>query len=121
MEKRKNQQLILSYVGLNTHKKYGAVQAAKQALSKHKFTSKGPLHQQYKRNFNFVDLLNKRWYSVEDRHGHKWETKFALTLVRFATINAWTISKKETGKEWIDWRFELAKNLMNSSPDDSDH
>jgi len=73
-----------------------------------------PLHDFYCSQFNLIDLIDKRWNSVEEHHpNHAWKSKMITTILRFAVINCWTYSTKYKFTKWKAWRKELAKELMN--------
>lgn len=52
-----------------------------------------PLHDLYGKYFNLVDLVDRRWNEVEEKHiHHQWQGKLLIAILRFATINSWTLS-----------------------------
>lgn len=98
------------------HKEFSAVESAKYHLENTKHTGNAPLHDLYSTHFNWVDLINRRWGSVEEHHHHhRWEIKYTLMLLRVGVINAWTYHKSQVGLDWLDWRTALANDLKNNT------
>lgn len=71
------------------------------------------IHDLYKSYFNSIDLLDRRWNSVEEAHqNHHWNCKMILTILRFTTINAWTWHSKTCPEKWEDWRRKVAQHML---------
>jgi len=103
---------ILSKVRLQ-HAVFSDEQQMRRALSGQAFKGNGPLHESYKDNFNLVDLIDRQWNAVEEHHHHQdWRTKYLLFVLRFAVYNAMVHSKVAFGKEWLQYRTDIAKALM---------
>ena len=84
----------------------------KNLLQKYK-KNPAPAHVFYKDWFNLVDLVDRRWYSVEEHHQHQsWKTKMIIAMMRFAVINAWVYNQPIEYQKWEQWREEIAKELM---------
>lgn len=68
----------------------------------------------YRSHFNYVDLLDRKWYSVDDSHIHQnWRTRYLLSLLPMMTINAWTLDNITTGETWKIWRSLCADELLS--------
>ena len=108
---------ILKRVGLE-YRELSLIEQAKPDLEKSRLAGDGPIHETYKSCFNFVDMVDSRWYSVEEHHHYdRWQIKMILALMRFAVINSWTYHRNGTGEEWIQWRLAVASELINSTPE----
>jgi hypothetical protein len=104
---------ILSKVKLQ-HVALSNEQEMRRALTERAFKGNGPLHESYKDNFNLVDLIDRQWNAVEEHHHHRdWKTKYLLLILRLSVHNAMVHSKIAFGKEWLQYRTDLAKTLLN--------
>ena len=56
-----------------------------------------PLHTFYREWFNLVDITNKYWYKVWERHANqKWKSEFLFTIMKYFIINTCeTIKNKD--------------------------
>lgn len=110
---RKN---IIAEVKLR-YRKRTEVEKLEAHLKSHGFQGAGDAHVFYKNHFNWVDLANRTWYSVEEHHHHRhWEFKYLIALLRFAMHNSIvhiqycfdSISRRALKKNSIDYRTEIA-------------
>ena len=65
------------------HRNRSKIEQLKEDLVRKRFESVAKVHVLYKEHFNWVDLADRRWGSVEEHHHHRsWKTKYALMLMR---------------------------------------
>ena len=77
------------------------------------FKDPAPLHDFYREWFNLIDLINRYWYEVSDKHKNgKWKSKMLFSILRFFLINVWVFSSKEKFNFWKNFREELAKEMI---------
>ena len=70
-------------------------------------------HDTYKEYFNLVDLVDRRWYGIEEHHGHhSWKGKLVLAMLRFGVMNAWVYGSNFRYASWRSWREEAFQELM---------
>jgi len=94
-----------------------------KALEKSRLAGEGPIHETYKSCFNFVEMLDSRWYSVEEHHHYQhWEIKMILTLMRFAVINSWTYHKMALARDGPNgvWQLHLSSSIPHQKYSSSD-
>lgn len=90
-----------------------ALDALQQHIKSEYLEKPGPIHVLYKEYFNLVDLVDRRWNSVEEHHpNHKWKSKMLFTIIRFAIMNAWVHAVKHKLVKWLQWRTILARALL---------
>jgi len=71
-----------------------------------------PINMFYHKNFNLVDMANRRWNSVEEHHhNHQWKSKMLFAVLRFALINCWVYQAQYEWKSWKDWRKKVAQEM----------
>jgi hypothetical protein len=69
----------------------------------------------YVANFNLVDVANKYWYMTDDKHPKRnWRIRFVLALLRFAIINAFTISAKPRNMTFVEFHKAMAVELFGT-------
>ena len=62
---------------------------------------------------NLVDKANKKWYAVEEHHGHQdWRAMMILSVLKFGMWNAWVYCSRVVYANWIAWRKATARLLM---------
>lgn len=60
-----------------------------------------PAHDFYKAHFNFDDLVNRKWYAVEETHPNlSWKSKMILALMCFMVYDVWVHSTRSVCKRW---------------------
>jgi hypothetical protein len=70
----------------------------------------------YKDWFNLVDINNRLYQSVSEHHRwHNWCGKMLSMLLRVAIIDAWIFSVQIKGIPWMDWREQLAMELIGDT------
>lgn len=75
-----------------------------------------PLHDVYREWFNLVDLTNGYWYKMWDRHANqKWKSKFLLSIMKYFVINTWTWTSTQRYESWLDFRTNLAAELVQAT------
>jgi hypothetical protein len=95
------------------HKDSDLVESLQRSLHDQYMADPAPLHDFYKDNFNFVDLADRRWYSVEEHHQHqRWQTKMILAILRTAVSNTWVYATKFEYQPWLSWRTALSLELL---------
>ncbi len=68
------------------------------------FDTDATAHEFYRKWFNLIDLIDKKWYSVSDHHGiHSWRTKMLLSTMRHFMVNAWALVAHKKYVKWIDF------------------
>ncbi len=76
----------------------------------------------YRAGFNGVDMVDAKWYEVEEHHPHhQWETKMVLAMLRFGGYNAWANSYDELNVPWMAWQHSNAPELAQNGPFCSAH
>ena len=97
------------------HRSRSKIEQLKEDLVRKRFDSVAQIHVFYKEHFNWVDLVDRRWGSVEEHHHHRsWKTKYALMLMRIGIINSWTFHKMQVGIDWLPWRNQLAMEMKET-------
>ena len=82
-------------------------------LNENFFFENNPLHSFYRLHFNNVDLVNSFYYATEDHHNYKnWRFKMIKSILRFGIINSWILSLVEKNSKLIDFRKELALEMI---------
>lgn len=95
------------------HGDMSKVLALQRSFQNTSLADPAPIHEFYRDNFNLVDLADRHWYSVEDRHHHhQWKTKMILAILCDAIMNLWVYASKMEYHSWLPWRITLAKTLM---------
>jgi len=73
-----------------------------------------PLHDLYETHFNWVDLLNRRLYSVEEHHHHpRWEIKDDSGAPEVWNDKRLDLPQKSVRIEWKSWRRDLVFELKD--------
>ncbi len=87
-----------------------------EEFSSNKFTSAASHHLLYKSAFNGVDLLDKFWYQSNFTHAvHHWRTKFIISIMEAAIVNAWVLSCDSRQDTLKEFRLVLASQLAQYS------
>ena len=95
------------------HTQRSAVEKVLEDIRQPPTPDPSPFHDLYRESFNLVDLLDRRWYSVEEHHGHQsWKGKMILAILRFAMINTWTYCVNFEFENWLEWRENVFQSLM---------
>jgi hypothetical protein len=98
------------------NKDLNKVKQTEAAMKSHWIADKNndvSLHTFYKDHFNYVDLIDRRWNSIEAHHHIKhWETKMLFKLLKFNVINFWSYRASYQYMDFLDFRNQLAINLM---------
>lgn len=95
------------------HQDVTAVERMMTSIQTTSLADPAPLHNCYKQWFNLVDLVDRRWYAVEEHHGrHQWKTKMLLALLRMAVYNSWVYWNTFYPRDWLYYRQQLAQRLM---------
>lgn len=98
------------------NQEYFKVDAVEHSIATSYLSDPAPLHDRYKRYFNAVDLINRRWNAVEEHHHHhSWKTKMVLIILRLATYNAWVYHSQLQWRGWKQWRKELIRGMLESN------
>lgn len=72
------------------------------------------VHEVYKRNFNLVDIFNKRWYKFEFKYRvMQWRAKLFLSILKIGLINSWTLSLELGKSKYFAFRNDLLCNLAS--------
>jgi hypothetical protein len=99
------------------HQQFSVLDQLKRSIKSDWFRENAVLHEFYRSHFNLIDLVNKRWGSVEEHHHHQqWKTKMILTILQFAVINLWTYGTKIKWEEWLQFRENAALAFVNYRP-----
>lgn len=73
-----------------------------------------PVSKLYNTHFNYLDLHDRYFYSVEYKHRiQNWHTKFLLDVVNVLIINAWTLYATKHLIEFVAFRRALAEEILN--------
>jgi hypothetical protein len=89
------------------------IQQVEKAIQAGPKPDPSPLNETYGDWFNLVDLLDRKWYAVEEAHQHhSWRRKLLLAILRFAVLNCWTYATGVEHEPWLLWRVKLAKDMM---------
>jgi hypothetical protein len=95
------------------HSKKAEVIRVQKNINQQGFSGVTPIHKTYRDYFNLIDLLDKRWYSVQEHHGnYSWKSKMLFAIMRFFTINVWTLSLSEQYCSYKIFRKNLARSLI---------
>ena len=80
------------------------------------FISENIYHELYKENFNFVDIIDKYYYKVEDHH-HYWNWKFKMVkvILKLCIYNAWVMSSEYFLFDLLEFRDDIASTLLKSN------
>lgn len=63
--------IVTCSTSLNTN--LGQLLQLANHIRDHPLSDPAPLHNVYKKHFNYVDLIDRKWYEVEEHHGnHNW-------------------------------------------------
>lgn len=104
----------------SVHQQLSQAQMLQDFLDKRWHRDPAKLHDFYSLHFNVIDLVNRRWHSVEEHHGHHhWQTKLLLAVLRYVVFNSWVLATKATGVKWKEWRLNLARDLIENTVDDT--
>ena len=82
-------------------------------LNENFFSENNLLHNFYRLHFNNVDLADALFYKTEDHHNYtSWRFKLIKGIMRFGIINCWVASLTQKNSRILDFREELALNLI---------
>jgi hypothetical protein len=72
-----------------------------------------PVSKLYNTHFNYVDLHDRLFYSVEYKHKiQNWHTKLALDVINVLIINAWTLYSQKHIIDFVPFRRALAEEIL---------
>lgn len=87
-----------------------------QQIEKTRHRGKPPHHQQYRSEFNAVDLHNKQWYKnnlrIQIKH---WRTKLVLSVMQQATINTTTLLHEYRHAKRCHVRLDIREALFRAA------
>ena len=97
----------------SVHRDQSLLQKIYKYVEKEAFPDPSPIHNFYHSHFNYVDLADRKWYKVNDHHGNwKWKSKMLHSIMRMFMINLWGIAIQEKYESWIEFRENLALNMI---------
>ena len=99
----------------SVHVERTSSQNSEEQLKNSIISSESIIHNFYRSHFNLIDLLDRRWNSVEEHHAHRsWKTKFLIIILRYGVINFWTYNFIQSGEKFLNFRSRLATSLVNN-------
>ena len=84
------------------HQQYNHLESLKKSIETQWNPIPAPPHFFYHSHFNLIDLLDRKWNSVEEHHhqNHHWKYKMMLAILRFALLNVWVYVTKIKFNKW---------------------
>ena len=96
------------------HRQLSEIDEISRNLKTRWFRGEGPLHTFYAEHFNWVDLADRYWNTVEDHHHYNdWKFKYLMLLLRFGVYDAMVLSGHIHGETWKNFRVTAAMQLIN--------
>ena len=103
----------ISHRSQTIHEKSSSVDKVYCSITSSAPPDPAPAHQVYRKWFNLVDKANKKWYAVEEHHGHQdWRAMMILSVLKFGMWNAWVYCSRVVYAKWIAWRKATARLVM---------
>lgn len=91
----------------------GELNLLKKSLVTMHLSDPAPLHDFYRSWFNLVDLVDRKWYAVEEHYPNQnWKSKHILAILRCAILNMWTYAIRVNFQKWKQWRKAMALKLI---------
>jgi hypothetical protein len=98
----------------SSHNVSPAIFIAKNILKTDGFDDPAPMHDFYRQWFNLIDLGDNKWYKTADHHGfHAWKSKMLFSTMCHFMCNVYTLVASKNYETWINFRADLAKDLVN--------
>lgn len=116
MEKQKQTAKPKLFVELNNvYTNVSQIEAIELSLTTNSILGSNPLpHELYKRTFNYIDLLDRKWYSVNESHLHNnWRIKMLISVLRIMTYSCYVLDSHKTLERWKVWRIRTAVDLLH--------
>jgi hypothetical protein len=89
------------------------IESLEKAIASQWLSDPAPLHNFYRSWFNLIDLVDKKWYSVEQHHQiQNWKSKIIQSILRLAVMNAWVFFTQSQFTKWKEFRLILAAACM---------
>ena len=96
------------------YSKVSSIEQIKRFIKCQQYIKPAPAHDVYVNHFNFIDKIDRYWYSVQETHGnHRWRSKLLFSILRFAMQNVWIWHIQASYEPWQDFRKTLALELAN--------
>jgi hypothetical protein len=91
------------------HQNFSKIQNISNYVTNTAFSSTPVVHDIYCKYFNLVDLADRYWNRVEQKHqNHNWKSKMCFIIMRYQVINLWVYCCQSKFIEWKDFREKLA-------------
>lgn len=92
----------------------GQVEMMMNQLENVQLEDPAPINNFYKTHFNYIDLTDRRWNSVEEHHANlNWRSKMVQVILRFVVINAWAHASNREYQKFKKWHHDLGVELCN--------
>jgi hypothetical protein len=87
------------------HQNASQIEIIAKHIEKNAYSSVPVMHKTYTDYFNLVDLADRYWNNVEQKHqNHNWKSKMILTIIRYQVINMWVYCCHFKYEDWKDFR-----------------